>query len=386
MSGASATDTKPLQIGPLELSVPVVLAPMAGITNTAFRRLCREYGAGLYVSEMITSRALVERTPTSMRLIKHHESETPRSIQLYGVDPGAISEAVKFLVGEDRCDHIDLNFGCPVPKVTRKGGGAALPWKKSLFRQIVESAVAAAGDIPVTIKMRKGIDDNHLTYREAGKIAEGAGVASIALHARTAAQFYSGHADWDAIGELKSSISSVPVLGNGDIWSAEDAVAMMSQSDCDGVVVGRGCLGRPWLFGDLQAAMRGEPVRHRPSLGDVAHAFRRHAELLVEFFDGDEDHACRDIRKHVAWYFKGYPVGGDIRAQLAAVTSLQQIDDVLGLLDGSEPYPGEGAEGPRGRGGTPKQPTLPEHWLDSEELTDSEKSSLHLAEVESNGG
>ena len=385
-TGASATATKPLRIGPLELSVPVVLAPMAGITNTAFRRLCREYGAGLYVSEMITSRALVEKTPTSMRLIKHHESETPRSIQLYGVNPGTISEAVKFLVGEDRCDHIDLNFGCPVPKVTRKGGGAALPWKKSLFRQIVESAVHAAGDIPVTVKMRKGIDDNHLTFREAGKIAEGAGVASIALHARTAAQFYSGKADWDAIGELKSSISSVPVLGNGDIWSAEDARAMMRQSDCDGVVVGRGCLGRPWIFGDLQAAMKGEDIRHLPALGEVARAFRRHAELLVEFFDGDEDHACRDIRKHVAWYFKGYPVGGDIRARLAAVESLQQIDDILGELDGSAPYPGEGAEGPRGRGGTPKQPALPENWLLSDELSDGERSSLHLAEVESNGG
>ncbi len=202
MSQASATAQRPLSIGPLELTVPVVLAPMAGITNTAFRRLCREYGAGLYVSEMITSRALVERTPTSMRLIKHHESETPRSIQLYGVDPKTVSEAVKFLVDEDLCDHIDLNFGCPVPKVTKKGGGAALPWKKSLFRQIVEGAVGAAGDIPVTVKMRKGIDEDHLTYKEAGKAAEGAGVASIALHARTAAQFYSGHADWDAIGEL----------------------------------------------------------------------------------------------------------------------------------------------------------------------------------------
>ena len=330
---------KPLSIGPLELDVPVVLAPMAGITNTAFRRLCREYGAGLYVSEMITSRALVEKTPTSLRLIKHHESEVPRSIQLYGVEPTTISEAIRFLVDEDRCDHIDLNFGCPVPKVTRKGGGAALPWKRSLFRDIVESAVKAAGDIPVTIKMRKGIDDNHLTSLEAGKAAEGAGVASIALHARTASQFYSGHADWDAIGELKSEITGVQVLGNGDIWSAEDALAMVAQSECDGVVVGRGCLGRPWLFGDLQAAFKGEGLRIQPGLGAVAEAFRRHAELLVEFFDGDEGHACRDIRKHVAWYFKGYPVGGNVRARLATVESLQQIDDFLGELDWSAPYP-----------------------------------------------
>lgn len=386
MTLAPVTAPRPLAIGPLKLSVPVVLAPMAGITNTAFRRLCREYGAGLYVSEMITSRALVERTPTSMRLIKHHESEKPRSIQLYGVDPATVSEAVKFLVDEDLADHIDLNFGCPVPKVTKKGGGAALPWKRSLFRQIVEGAVGAAGAIPVTVKMRKGIDDNHLTYKEAGKAAEGAGVASIALHARTAAEFYSGHADWDAIGELKSSISSVPVLGNGDIWSAEDALAMMAQSDCDGVVVGRGCLGRPWLFADLQAAFRGEGLRIRPGLGAVAEAFRRHAQLLVEFFDGDEDRACRDIRKHVAWYFKGYPVGGEVRAQLATVESLQQIDDYFGQLDMSQAYPGEGVEGPRGRQGTPKRPALPDRWLDSHELSADHQSALHLAELDTSGG
>ncbi len=377
---------KPLTIGPLELDAPVVLAPMAGITNTAFRRLCREYGAGLYVSEMITSRALVERTPTSMRLIKHHESETPRSIQLYGVEPTTISEAIRFLVDENLADHIDLNFGCPVPKVTRKGGGAALPWKRSLFRDIVESAVTAAGSVPVTIKMRKGIDDNHLTFLEAGKAAEGAGVASIALHARTASQFYSGHADWDAIGELKSQISGVPVLGNGDIWSAEDALSMVNHSECDGVVVGRGCLGRPWLFGDLQAAFRGEGVRIQPGLGAVAAAFRRHAELLVEFFDGDEDRACRDIRKHVAWYFKGYPVGGSVRARLASVESLQQIDDFLGELDWSAPYPGEGVEGPRGRQGSPKKVALPEHWLSSRELNAGERENLRMAEVDSSGG
>lgn len=386
MSLAPVAHARPLTIGPLELTVPVVLAPMAGITNTAFRRLCREYGAGLYVSEMITSRALVERTPTSMRLIKHHESETPRSIQLYGVDPKTVSEAVKFLVDENLADHIDLNFGCPVPKVTKKGGGAALPWKKSLFRQIVEGAVSSAGAIPVTVKMRKGIDENHLTFKEAGKAAEGAGVASIALHARTAAEFYSGHADWDAIGELKSSISSVPVLGNGDIWSAEDALAMVAQSDCDGVVVGRGCLGRPWIFADLQAAFRGEELRMQPGLGAVAEAFRRHAELLVEFFDGDEDRACRDIRKHVAWYFKGYPVGGELRAKLATVESLQQIDDYFGELDMSLPYPGEGVEGPRGRQGTPKKPALPDRWLDSHELSADHQSALHLAELDTSGG
>ena len=278
---ATTLSQAPLRIGPLTLDVPVVLAPMAGITNTAFRRLCREFGAGLYVSEMITSRALVERTPESMRLITHHESETPRSIQLYGVDPKTVSEAVTMLVAEDRADHIDLNFGCPVPKVTRKGGGAALPWKRDLFRQIVEGAVKAAGDIPLTVKMRKGIDSDHLTYLEAGKAAEGAGVASIALHARTAAEFYSGQADWPAIAKLKETITDTPVLGNGDIWSADDAVEMIRQTGCDGVVVGRGCLGRPWLFADLAAGWAGGPEGVRPTLGQVVATLRRKIVLLA---------------------------------------------------------------------------------------------------------
>ncbi|MHA6694536.1 tRNA dihydrouridine synthase DusB [Homoserinimonas sp. A520] len=384
-SDAPKTDLPALRIGPLELEVPVVLAPMAGITNTAFRRLCREFGAGLYVSEMITSRALVERTPASMRLIQHHESETTRSIQLYGVDPKTVSEAVTMLVAEDRADHIDLNFGCPVPKVTRKGGGAALPWKLGLFRDIVESAVKAAGDLPLTVKMRKGIDSDHLTYLEAAKAAEGAGVASIALHARTAAEFYSGQADWSAIAKLKETISGVPVLGNGDIWSGADAIRMARETGCDGVVVGRGCLGRPWLFGDLASAFRGEAEVARPSLGTVAATIRRHAELLVEFFDSEE-RACRDIRKHVAWYFKGYPVGGELRASLATVESLQQLDDLLGTLDWDMPYPGEGAEGPRGRAGTPKRTALPEGWLSSRELGDVHRSQLTEGEADTTGG
>jgi nifR3 family TIM-barrel protein len=374
-----------LKIGPLSLDVPVVLAPMAGITNTAFRRLCREYGAGLYVSEMITSRALVERTPESMRLIRHHESETTRSIQLYGVDPKTVSDAVTMLVAEDRADHIDLNFGCPVAKVTRKGGGAALPWKLDLFREIVEGAVKAAGPLPLTIKMRKGIDADHLTYLEAGRIAEGAGVSSIALHARTASEFYSGNADWSAIEKLKNIITGVPVLGNGDIWSAEDALRMVDETGCDGVVVGRGCLGRPWLFGDLAAAFRGEMLKAQPTLGEVAAAYRRHAELLVEFFE-DENRACRDLRKHVAWYFKGYSVGGEMRAALAMSSSLDEIDEILARLDGDQPYPGADAEGQRGRAGTPKQPTLPYGWLDSRELGAAHRAEVAEAELHHSGG
>ncbi len=384
---APRTDSA-LRIGPIELEAPVVLAPMAGITNTAFRRLCREYGAGLYVSEMITSRALVERNATTMRLIRHHESETPRSIQLYGVDPATVAEAVRILVAEDHADHIDLNFGCPVPKVTRKGGGAALPWKIGLFGEIVRGAVRAAGDIPLTVKMRKGIDDDHLTYLDAGRIAEDAGVAAVALHARTAAEFYSGSADWSAIAALKQAVTSVPVLGNGDIWSADDAVRMIAETGCDGVVVGRGCLGRPWLFGDLARSL-GDPGAAGPAvdatLGFVAEAFRRHAELLVEFFD-DEDRGCRDIRKHVAWYFKGYPVGGELRASLATASSLAEIDDLLATLDVDAPYPGAAAEGQRGRAGSPKRPALPDRWLDSRDLGEEAACELAGAELDHSGG
>ena len=391
---STASRQPALRYGKIEIDTPVVLAPMAGITNTAFRRLCREFGGGLYVSEMVTSRALVEQTEGSLRIIGHHESEDVRSVQLYGVDPVTISRAIKLLVDQDKADHIDLNFGCPVPKVTRKGGGAALPWKRDLFEAIVNSAVKAAGELPVTVKMRKGIDSEHLTFLDAGKTARDAGVAAIALHGRTASDYYSGVADWNAIAELRESLPDVQVLGNGDIWSAADAIRMMRETGVDGVVVGRGCLGRPWLFGDLQKAFdeyRRDPNSNaaidliQPNLGEVADAFKRHAELLVEYFE-NEDHACRDIRKHVAWYFKGYPVGGEFRARLAQVQSLNHMDEILAELDRDQPYPGEEAEGPRGRLGGAKTTTLPEGWLDSQQLVGNDRTMLLEAELNVSGG
>ncbi|WP_447004699.1 tRNA dihydrouridine synthase DusB [Saccharothrix isguenensis] len=360
--------TQPLKIGRYPVDPAVVLAPMAGITNVAFRQLCREFGSptSLYVCEMITARAIVERDAKTMQMITFGEGERPRSMQLYGVDPKSMAEAARIIVAEDRADHIDMNFGCPVPKVTRKGGGAALPYKRQLFRQIVRAAVRAGepAGVPVTVKFRIGIDDDHLTYLDAGRIAEDEGAQAVALHARTAAQRYSGQADWSAIARLKEAVTSIPVLGNGDIFSAQDALDMVAKTGCDGVVVGRGCLGRPWLFGELQAAFRGEPIPPGPPLGQVAAILRRHGALLADFLG--EDKGIRDLRKHMAWYLKGFPVGAELRRSLAMVSTLAELDDLVGRLDPTLEFP-DNADEPRGRQGSPGKVVLPEGWLDDPE-------------------
>ena len=348
------------------LNTPVVLAPMAGITNAAFRRLCREQGAGLFVSEMVTARALIERREETFRLIKPGVGETPRSIQLYAVDPTVLGKAIELLGSEDLADHIDLNFGCPVPKVTRRGGGAALPYKRRLFSAIVEAAVKSASKygIPVTIKMRVGIDSDHHTFLESAKSAADLGVTWVALHARTAAQLYDGRSDWNKITELVEHLSDtdVPVLGNGDIWSGEDAVNMINQTGCAGVVVGRGCLGRPWLFADLVSAINGENKRVNPNLFQVREIMIRHGQLLIEYFE-NEDRAMRDIRKHMAWYLKGFSVPRQVRASLGMVESLEQMRQLLSQLE-DQPYPQAVGDGPRGRTSHGREVKLPDGWLD----------------------
>jgi len=352
-----------LRLGTLAVDPPVVLAPMAGVTNAAFRRLCREQGAGLYVCEMITSRGIVERDAVTLSMLSFDPLEDIRSVQLYGIDPVYVAKAVEILAGDYGVQHIDLNFGCPVPKVTRKGGGAALPWKRRLLGEILEYAVSAAEPyrIPVTMKTRKGIDDDHETYLEAGRIAQEAGCAAIALHGRTAAQHYSGRADWAAIAALVDHVD-LPVLGNGDIWEAADATAMVEQTGCAGVVVGRGCLGRPWLFRDLAAAFAGEPVTSLPTLGEVTAMMRRHCELLVQRMG--EERGCKEFRKHVAWYLKGFSAGGEVRRSLGLVSSLTALDDLLADLDPHEPFPVATLGAPRGRQGSPKAVALPAGWLD----------------------
>lgn len=378
-----------MRIGSIELASPVVLAPMAGVTNVAFRTLCRDFGSmrgdplrpaspplrspreqakvgtvsGLYVCEMVTARALVERHPVTMHMTTFAPDESPRSLQLYTVDPDTTYAAARMIADEGLADHIDMNFGCPVPKVTKRGGGAALPFKRRLFGRIVAAAVRATEDtgIPVTVKFRIGIDDAHHTHLDAGRIAEAEGAAAVALHARTAAQRYSGTADWDQIAELKQQVTTIPVLGNGDIYDASDALAMMATTGCDGVVIGRGCLGRPWLFAELSAALTGRPAPTPPTLGQVADVIRRHGALLAAHFG--EGKGMRDIRKHIAWYLHGFPAGSDVRRALALVKTLSELDDLLNRLDGSVPFPTAG-NGPRGRQGSPARVALPDGWLD----------------------
>jgi nifR3 family TIM-barrel protein len=348
------------------LDTPVVLAPMAGITNSAFRTLCREQGAGLFVSEMVTARALIERHPETLRLITPGKGETPRSVQLYAVDPVVVGKAITMLMEENLADHIDLNFGCPVPKVTRRGGGAALPFKRKLFSAIVESSVKAAAPfgVPVTVKMRVGINSDHHTFLEAGKSAADAGVAWIALHARTAEQMYEGQADWSAIARLVEHMAptGVPVLGNGDIWSGADGVRMVNETGCAGVVVGRGCLGRPWLFADLVSAFKGEASPAQPTLFEVRQVMMRHGQLLVEFFES-EGRAMRDFRKHMAWYLKGFSVPRALRANFGMVSSLGELEHLLDQLE-EQQYPVDIADAPRGRRSHGRSVHLPDGWLD----------------------
>ena len=383
----ATSERLPIAVGDQVIDPPVVLAPMAGITNRAFRRLCRESGAGLYVSEMVTSRALVERNEATLDLVTFAHDETPRSVQLYGVDPQVMAQAVRIIVQEDRADHIDMNFGCPVPKVTRKGGGSALPWKKDLFASIVESAVEAAdGRVPVSVKMRKGIDDDHLTYLEAGRTAALAGVAWVALHGRTAHDMYSGQADWQAIARLKDELAplNTPVLGNGDIWTAADALHMLEETGADGVVVGRGCLGRPWLFGHFVAAFRGDPLPAEPRLDEVLRTLRRHAQLLCA--DYGEVKGCRDIRKHMAWYLKGFRVPQPIRQSLGTVATLAELDALLALIDGDQDFNSEVGSGPRGRTSGGRAPTLPDGWLDSPFIDAESACVVAEAELSVSGG
>jgi nifR3 family TIM-barrel protein len=351
----------PLEIGPMRVWPPVVLAPMAGVTNYPFRALCRRFGAGLYVSEMITARPLVEGNQKTLRIADFGAEETPRSLQLYGVDPYYVGEATKRLVGEARVDHIDMNFGCPVRKVTSKGGGAAIPVKPRLLAAIVRACVQNAGSVPVTIKFRMGIHDELLTFLDAGRVGESEGCRAVGLHARTAAQLYDGEARWAAIAELKQAVRTIPVLGNGDIWEAEDALRMMRSTGCDGVIVGRGCLGRPWLFRDLARVFAGSEPENPPLLGEIRDIMLEHATLLTDWFG--ERMAMRSFRRHSTWYTKGFRGSAELRQRLMQIATLIDLRLALETIDGSQPFPPSAMRVPRGKGSGTQAVSLPENYL-----------------------
>ncbi|WP_376779570.1 tRNA dihydrouridine synthase DusB [Gleimia hominis] len=402
--------TGALKIGPIELWAPVLLSPMAGVTDQPFRRLCREFGeaglsqdlqtqlpaahahvdapAGLYVCEMITARALVEDNAKTRQMVAPDPRERVRSVQLYGTDPHVLEQATRILVQNAWADHIDLNFGCPVPKVTRKGGGAALPWKLDLFTDIVRAVRAGVKqvgrDVPVTVKLRIGIDSEHTTFRDAAQIAQDTGVAAVALHGRTQQQHYSGEADWDAIAELKSLLS-IPVFGNGDVFSGADAQKMLDHTGVDAIVVGRGAQGRPWIFHDIVAALTGaNKPEAAPTLKEVAEVIVKHAELMIEYSRSEED-AMRNMRKHIGWYLRGFSIGGQQRLTLQRVNTLSELVGQLQSLDLQQPYP-QAARGRRGRAGKPKKTHLPAGWLDSRTLSTAGRRDVALNETHADGG
>lgn len=369
---------KPVDLGKVHIATPVVLSPMAGITNWPFRVICREFGPdGLYVAEMITARALVARNPKALRLCRFAPSEKVRSLQLYGVNPSIVEQAARIVVDENMADHVDLNFGCPVPKVTRRGGGSALPWKTDLLQEILHRVVSICepAGIPVTAKFRVGIDESHETFIQAGHIAQEEGCAAVTLHARTTAEYYGGHSDWTRIGELVEALD-IPVFGNGDIWGAEDALAMFKETGCAGVAIGRGCQGRPWLFADIRNACEGSDNRVNPTLAEVGSVILRHLKLLVEFYDDDERMAVHDLRKHVAWYLKGFPVGGGTRKAFMECESIEDVQRNLDMLDGSLCLPEKVLDTPRGRVRFAKKVHLPYGWLDSRTTSHEEREAL----------
>jgi len=349
----------PLRLGPITVWPPVVLAPMAGVTNAAFRSLCRGFGAGLYVSEMITARGLLEGNARTRLLASSAPDEQPRSVQLYGSDPDVVGEAARLLAGEG-VDHLDLNFGCPAAKITRQGGGAAIPVRPRLLGRIVGAAVRGAGAVPVTVKMRTGIDDDVLTFREAGRVAEDAGAAAVGLHARTAAQLYAGDADWRSIAELKTLLR-VPVLGNGDVWECWDALRMMRQTGCDGVIVGRGCLRRPWLFRELAQVFDGHEPDPQPNLGTIIALMHRHAALLVEFFG--EHNGMRQMRKWCAWYTGGFQRSAQARADLMRIGTIAEMTAILARLDPDEAFPLKTVRHNRVKDNRTQRVTLPHGFL-----------------------
>ena len=313
-----------MKIGNIELENNVILAPMAGVTDLPFRILCREQGAGLLCMEMVSAKGIFYKNKNTESLLTIDEREHPVSLQLFGSDPDIMSEMAK-QIEERPFDILDINMGCPVPKIVNNGEGSALMKNPLLVGKIIE-AVARAIRKPVTVKIRKGFDDAHVNAVEIAKIAEASGAAAVAVHARTREQYYSGKADWDIIKQVKEAVE-IPVIGNGDIFSPEDAIAMGRQTGCDGFMVGRGAQGNPWIFAQINHYFKTGEHLSKPSPKEMVEMVLRHARMQLEFkgpFLG-----IREMRKHAAWYTGGYKHAAKLRTKINEVETYEELEELL---------------------------------------------------------
>lgn len=313
-----------MNIGNVKLNNPYILAPMAGVTDLPFRLLCREQGAGLLCMEMISAKALIYKNRNTKLLLEIHPEEFPVSLQLFGSEPDVICEAAR------QIEHLpfqilDINMGCPVPKIVKNGEGSALMNQPKLVHQIVNTLVQAI-DKPVTVKIRKGFDDQHVNAVEIAKIIEDAGAAAVAVHGRTREQYYSGKADWEIIARVKEAVS-IPVIGNGDVTSGEAALEMRRQTGCDGVMVGRGAQGNPWIFSELAEYERTGKMPERPGLDEIREMMLRHARLQIQY--KGEYLGIREMRKHVSWYTKGLPGSAKLREAINRTESYEELKELL---------------------------------------------------------
>ena len=315
---------KKLAIGDVQLENPYILAPMAGVTDLPFRLLCREQGAGLLCMEMVSAKAIQYNNKNTKALLEIHPDEMPVSLQLFGSDPEVISEIAK-RIEERPFSILDINMGCPVPKIVRNGEGSALMKQPKLVHEIVSKTVKAIKK-PVTVKIRKGFDDSCINAVEIAKIIEDAGASAVAVHGRTREQYYSGKADWDIIRQVKEAVS-IPVIGNGDVVSGESAIAMQKETGCDGVMIGRGAQGNPWIFSELLAYDRTGELPKRPTMEEIIQMICRHARLQVKY--KGEYLGIREMRKHVSWYTSGLPNSARLRGEINAVESLVELENLL---------------------------------------------------------
>lgn len=318
-----------LTIGTVELDNPVILAPMAGVSDLPFRVLCKEQGAGLVCMEMVSAKAIYYQNRNTESLLEIHETETPVSLQLFGSEPDIISEMAKKI--EDRPFSIlDINMGCPVPKVVNNHEGSALMKNPKLVEEIVSKTVKAIKK-PVTVKIRKGFDDNSVNAVEIARIAEAAGASAVSVHGRTREQFYSGEADWDIIRQVKEAVK-IPVIGNGDITGAESAKAMLTQTGCDGIMIGRAARGNPWLFREIVAYLETGTIPPKPSVEEVCDTVLRHARLQLQY--KGEYIGIREMRKHVSWYTAGYPNSARMRQMINSMETMEELEESIRRIFG----------------------------------------------------